>query len=263
MHFIFFLIKSVFINNFLFLLIKRSMKSPNILNFILLALLLVNSLGKEKVKNIIRENLNFKLDRNNKNFDQIFTKLDLKETNLNFIDKRNNLEFTKKSVITPICNVINCPNAYGKCVNNDTCKCNSGFVDISSILEKNEESFSKKFFGLKNIFCSYEQKYQIIALVLEFFFPFGLGHFYLNRIIIGLLKLIFALLIYTFFRLSVNNRNFSNRVFNNYAYFKNNFYLFYNILLISLYVVIHCYDLTMLILDKYTDGNGIELIKYF
>ena len=82
------------------------------------------------------------------------------------------------------CNEGNCPTTRGMCSNNK-CICNENYITTDNkVLENN------------GIFCNYELKSRFIAFLLEFFFPFGVGHFYSGKIYLAIIKLgLFAIMI--------------------------------------------------------------------
>ena len=87
------------------------------------------------------------------------------------------------SVLT-VCNQINCPPTHGEC-NGNICICKEEYTTINNQKIKNN-----------GIFCNYPLKSRLIAFLLEFFFPFGVGHFYSGNIFLAIIKLaLFILLI--------------------------------------------------------------------
>ena len=82
------------------------------------------------------------------------------------------------------CNEVNCLPTRGMCFNN-RCICNQNYITTDNkVLENN------------GIFCNYELKARFIAFLLEFFFPFGVGHFYSGKIYLAIIKLsLFAIMI--------------------------------------------------------------------
>lgn len=49
-------------------------------------------------------------------------------------------------------------------------------------------------FNSNNTYCTYTQKKQIVGFCLEFFLSMGIGHFYAQRTLAGILKLLVCLL---------------------------------------------------------------------
>lgn len=78
-------------------------------------------------------------------------------------------------VLLSKCSVETCA---GECVTSSKCSCLSGYVNLI------KDKISNKV-----THCSYKQKSQLTAFFLETFLPFGVGHFYCNRIIFGLSKM--------------------------------------------------------------------------
>ena len=71
----------------------------------------------------------------------------------------------------------NCPSTKGMCSNNQ-CICNEKYITINN-----------KDFRDNGIYCNYGLKSRFIAFLLEFFFPFGVGHFYSGKIYLATIKL--------------------------------------------------------------------------
>ena len=96
-----------------------------------------------------------------------------------------NLKTFQKPIVTPIvtennyflailenCNNLNYKKEFGTCINKTVCKCNPGFADFST--NQNINQTPK---------CSYVQKRNTIAFILELLTPIGLGHFYCENFI--------------------------------------------------------------------------------
>jgi hypothetical protein len=69
----------------------------------------------------------------------------------------------------------------GECIDDETCKCRSGFTTLL----RNS--------NLK--LCNYERKSSILAAFIELFLGFGLGHLYSGRKIFGIFKLFVSCLL--------------------------------------------------------------------
>ena len=83
-----------------------------------------------------------------------------------------------------VCNPSNCPPLRGICSQN-RCVCEEGYMTVNNKIIQNN-----------GVFCNYHLKSRFIAFLLEFFFPFGVGHFYSGKTILAVVKLgIFVLLI--------------------------------------------------------------------
>jgi TM2 domain-containing membrane protein YozV len=81
------------------------------------------------------------------------------------------------------CTSTNCPLPYGTCQeNNSSCRCMPEYANFTPE-------------GVKDAnYCNYPRKKQLVAFLLEFFFTFGIGHFYAGRVGFGVAKLIVLLL---------------------------------------------------------------------
>ena len=75
------------------------------------------------------------------------------------------------------CNASNCPPVRGLCVRN-VCVCTPKYTTVNNEYVKNN-----------GINCNYELKSKLFALLLEFFFPFGMGHYYSEKMILFSIKL--------------------------------------------------------------------------
>lgn len=148
-------------------------------------------------------------------------------------------EESSKKDSTFICDFNNCPLGQGTCFENE-CVCSIGFVSI----RKSEYQ------------CSYEVKDHSVAFFLEFFLPFGTGHFYTQRLFFGFIKLILASFICIFWcgdicglriRFSLNSKWDKIHI---------------GLVLINLIVFVgmHLFDLVCFGFNIYLDGNGIEMI---
>ena len=83
-----------------------------------------------------------------------------------------------------VCNVLNCPPLRGIC-SADLCICEEDYITLNN-------KYIKNF----NVFCNYHLKSRYIAFLLEFFFPFGVGHFYAGKTYFATIKIgLFVLLI--------------------------------------------------------------------
>ena len=85
----------------------------------------------------------------------------------------------------------NCLKERGECID-DICECYEQFWT----LKPNKEN------KLPNMFCNYERRSRFLPLILEFFLP-GLGHIFMKKYILGIIKFILCfsttLLFYTRF----------------------------------------------------------------
>ena len=145
--------------------------------------------------------------------------------------------------VTSICNALNCPPLRGLC-SNDICVCEEGFTTVNNKYIKNN-----------GIFCNYILKSRYIAFLLEFFFPFGAGHFYTGKTILSTIKLgIFVVIIISFFALlcfNPKNRNGENTCA-----------LILSVILVLCLIsiiIIQIYDLIGYATGLYSDGNGVPL----
>ena len=129
----------------------------------------------------------------------------------------------------------------GLCNEQANCVCFEGFIHLNNtqITDINEESFK----------CNYKMKMRWVALALEFFFPFGLGYFYLEIILWGYFKfLLFASnFIINFIYFNLYESNFLKKA-ENIAMICYMMVFFLDILYIQMYIQ--------------SDGNGISLSQF-
>ena len=75
------------------------------------------------------------------------------------------------------CNIENCPPSRGLC-NANVCVC-----------EENFQTVNNEYVHNNGIFCNYKLKSRFVAFLLEFFFPFGVGHFYSGKTYFAVIKI--------------------------------------------------------------------------
>ena len=144
-----------------------------------------------------------------------------------------------------------CSKPGGKCKEGEKCICSSCYTNK---IETNN-----------HLLCNYQQKSSTKGFVLELFFPFGIGHFYLGNTFKGLIKLlliyfftscIYFLVIGFIGALRHTNCNYVNiEIFNNEPnlvhYIKRRIEFIILIILIT--------DLLCFYMNVYSDGNGMPL----
>lgn len=80
------------------------------------------------------------------------------------------------------CSNKNCPLPFGTCMDDKTCRCLDGYANF---VPEGKETYG--------YYCSYQQKKQVTAFLLEFFLSMGVGHFYSGRTTFGVIKLLIEL----------------------------------------------------------------------
>ncbi len=78
------------------------------------------------------------------------------------------------------CNKENCFPTQGACVSTTNCRCMRGYANVPKVSPRA---------------CSYVQKKQLTAFLLEFFLASGIGHFYRGLWWFGLIKLLISLVL--------------------------------------------------------------------
>ena len=145
--------------------------------------------------------------------------------------------------VNSICDATNCPPLRGIC-SNDQCICENGFTTVNNNQIKNN-----------GVFCNYILKSRYIAFILEFFFPFGAGHFYSGKTILASVKLgLFVILIISLISilcLVAKNRNTTNA----------GSVILSIVIVLSLLTIIlmQIFDLIAYAAGIYSDGNGVEM----
>jgi hypothetical protein len=151
-----------------------------------------------------------------------------------------------------ICSKENCLDQNGTCLSIKICRCNFGWADLTG----------------SAITCNYQQRFQKLALLSEFVLPFGVGHLYCSRVLVGSIKFAVLFLIPFFcFLLSKLLSKLKRKGFESEIYFEDKdltsnlwkkiimlFYLF----AFSLWFV---FDMAMFSTNIYKDGWGYDLIK--
>jgi hypothetical protein len=114
------------------------------------------------------------------------------------------------------------------------------------------------------------QKSQLTAFLFELFVPIGVGHFYANRITVGVIKLVLAImfcLIYATIKYHLHPDNKSDLLINNDNQDTDNteiekyLAIIFCLLCCSLFVW-QIVDLVMFGINKYPDGNNVPLASW-
>ena len=140
-----------------------------------------------------------------------------------------------------VCNSVNCPPLRGIC-SADLCVCEDGFTTVNNKYIKNN-----------GIFCNYRLKYKFVAFLLEFFFPFGVGHFYSGKKILASIKLGFFVLMIIMCCAALCCVNV--KAINSCSFVIS---LILILSIIGLFIMQIC-DLLFYAIGFYNDGNGIEM----
>ena len=145
--------------------------------------------------------------------------------------------------VSSTCNPSNCPALRGLCSNN-YCVCEEGFATVNNKYIKNN-----------GIFCNYILKSRYIAFILEFFFPFGAGHFYSGKTTLAFIKLgLFVTMILSSIGLLCMIAKY--RMTTNTGSITFTLLTILSLLILTLMEVL---DLIAYATGFYSDGNGVEL----
>ena len=139
------------------------------------------------------------------------------------------------------CNSVNCPPLRGVCSGN-LCVCEEGYLTVNNKKIQNN-----------GVFCNYHLKSRFIAFLLEFFFPFGVGHFYSGKTYFAAIKIgLFVLMISMCCTIlcCVNVKAVNGCSF---------FISLVLVLCIIGILAMQIFDLIGYALGIYKDGNGVEL----
>ncbi len=145
---------------------------------------------------------------------------------------------------------------FGNCIKNK-CYCFLGYISVDDVqIKSNIDDIHK------GKYCNYKKKYQINAFLLELFLGFGVGHLYSGRYANGILKLIcipLALFMIYFYALSVKciDKGTANNKEIRIFFVTMSFFLV--AMGIAFWIV---FDAINFGLNKYTDGNGVELVSW-
>jgi len=159
-------------------------------------------------------------------------------------------------VQTNNCTIQKCSFPFGYCSSSTNCHCSYGYANVNlnyTLINSDSKT--------NNLYCNYSQKNQLTSFILEFIFPFGVGHFYALRNTFGLIKIMFVLVSPLLFCLlvcvgiiamdSLNCQKF-------FAVISAGLGLIYTIGVVVWFLV----DLVMFGLNKYKDGNGVPLKEW-
>ena len=144
-----------------------------------------------------------------------------------------------------VCNTSNCPPSRGDCISGQ-CKCKNNYATI-------DNSFIKS----NGISCNYRLKSSLMALLLELFFPFGVGHLYSGKTLLAIIKfLLFLFLLSIFCSLLCC---VIGKVVNACTT------IIFVIVILSLIglVFMEVFDIISYLLGFYRDGNGVNMMFYF
>ena len=149
--------------------------------------------------------------------------------------------FSLVKISLSACNIENCPPSRGLC-NANTCVC-----------EENYQTVNNEYVHNNGIFCNYKLKSRFVAFLLEFFFPFGVGHFYSGKTYFAAIKIgLFVLMISMCCTIlcCVNVKAVNGCSF---------FISLVLVLCIIGILAMQIFDLIGYALGIYKDGNGVEL----
>lgn len=146
------------------------------------------------------------------------------------------------------CSKSNCKSPNGECLNTNFCICEKIYANLNDNLIKN------------NGFCLYERKYQYIAFTLEIIFSLGLGHFYCKRYFYGSCKMILCVFLLLHFKI-MKHKNIEFKLHIKGCF--NIFISFSLVILNSMTLIFHIYDIYGFYLNNYLDGNGISLVPWY
>jgi hypothetical protein len=158
------------------------------------------------------------------------------------------------------CSRFTCSPLTSYCLNSHSCVCKKGYITI---------------IGNEKKTCNYKMKKQVIALFLELFLPFGIGHFYTGRILIGFSKLFFFMIFLSTLLLFYNEVQLKIKFPRSLFEYKQNIHqspikkfqrllkyvvFFFIITTFSIWFV---YDLINFCLNKNVDGRGVVLYSMY
>jgi hypothetical protein len=144
--------------------------------------------------------------------------------------------------------IFKCNDPISDCSNRGTCSpdsndciCDSGYTTLTGSYKK----------------CTYQMKSYVIALVLETFISFGVGHLYVGNYTLFVGKFLFFFFSYYFnfcVMIFVGSINQSNVTIDTYYRTKRTFCI-----LVPMIIGWYIFDVVMFACMQYKDQNGIEL----
>lgn len=134
------------------------------------------------------------------------------------------------------CTVTNC-NLPNICLNNSTCMCREGYVNLKTEDTDNES------------YCQYKQKSQLIALLLEFFTNSGLGLIYIGKYAHGGIKLFVIVFLFSSYFCKSKNDEVSCLSFMTCT-------------LVCFSLLMYILDIVNLATNSYLDLNNIPLKEW-
>jgi hypothetical protein len=163
-------------------------------------------------------------------------KLNLK-TEFSQITQVKTFNYMDMLIVKGDCNSNNCKET-GQC-NNSDCVCNDGYAQ-----DPHNSTPSSS-----DMRCSYKLKSQALFFLIEMFTWIGIGHFYAGRILHAIVKL--AVILFTIIT-DCFLRNFFRKGSKSWII------LYWIIHLLYFFILFwHVFDLVMIALNKYSDGNGM------
>jgi hypothetical protein len=140
-----------------------------------------------------------------------------------------------------LCTKQNCYYPYGICTDAKTCRCMDEYASYKSPDDKKPQI----------TYCTYRRSKQLVAFLLEFFLPFGVGHFYCGRIIFGMIKLLLMI---------------SPCIFVLFFIFGKSDITLVTMVLMCLFgcgwTVWEIVDIVLFAINSYRDGNGVQLARW-
>ena len=153
------------------------------------------------------------------------------------------------NIYQPVCSSLTCPMPYAYCSTPQNCHCSKGYANFKQDGQNNRSP------------CQYEQKKQLTAFLLELIFPFGVGHLYALRNVVGILKMLFILATpfivccFVFCGIMTMDSLFSQKVFSTLSAIIGIIYTIGTLVWIFV-------DLLYFGLNRYNDGNGVPLLTW-
>jgi TM2 domain-containing membrane protein YozV len=140
--------------------------------------------------------------------------------------------------------LISC-SGHGRCNDQrNDCICDSGFSTVNSTDKK----------------CNYQMKKQLVAFLCELFLGFGAGHFYAERYLNAALKLsAFLYGIYIICLFPISAKCISDRCENDFLVLTVSCFYYCCAIGLAFWFI---YDLVMFGMNKYLDGNQIQLLPW-
>jgi hypothetical protein len=145
------------------------------------------------------------------------------------------------------CNSKTCDERGGICIGDYICECKEDYTTLQSAV-----NFK---------FCNYQKKSKLYTALIEFFFGFGIGHFYAERKVNGYFKMImfFFLCYFSCCAVALGVKIQGDQIRDNQNNTIVKFFFFIYLCILCIMGIWQVFDVFMIGFGFYNDGNDIPL----